>query len=175
MVEAYYHDNEEGDYTLPHKGDPLSLQELEKIGVFYKYINNQTELNTIASNRNYKNRDQVEIVESSFPSKEAFHSKLNIFYAEHYHDDEEIRYVTSGHGYFDVRSPQDSWIRISLSAGDLIILPPGIYHRFTLTSSMYVQATRLFKDQPKWEAWNRDLGRVSEARKEYVDFIAAKQ
>ncbi|OBZ73160.1 1,2-dihydroxy-3-keto-5-methylthiopentene dioxygenase 1 [Grifola frondosa] len=49
----------------------------------------------------------------------------------------------------------DEWIRVHLVAGDMIILPAGIYHRFTLDSGDSARLLRLFKDEPKWAAHNR--------------------
>lgn len=86
-------------------------------------------MDKLAAERGYKNRDQVCV--SPQTMGDVYEEKVKMFFAEHLHEDEEIRYILDGEGYFDVRGQEDEWIRICLNKDDMIILPAGIYHRFT--------------------------------------------
>lgn len=154
---------------------PVPEDRLAEIGVFYRYIDNLEDLEQVAKDRDYKNRDQVLLNLDTFKGDQsAFDAKMAQFYKEHYHEDEEIRYILDGEGFFDVRDPEDRWIRAKLNKGDLLVLPAGIYHRFTLSKRhQNVKAMRLFKDEPKWEAINRDEGRQTEARLDYSRSVSS--
>jgi cupin superfamily acireductone dioxygenase involved in methionine salvage len=118
-------------------------------------------IDQIASERGYKNRDIINVTKEGLG--DSYEAKLKMFFEvrhdssrsfvpydesqrkEHMHEDEEIRYVLSGSGFFDVRGddhlprsicmlPAHSqtldadntdaeWIRIAVSEGDLLVLP----------------------------------------------------
>ncbi|KAJ3110417.1 1,2-dihydroxy-3-keto-5-methylthiopentene dioxygenase [Phlyctochytrium bullatum] len=160
MVAAWYFKESDEDKRSLHQYEPnqeVSFAELEKIGVYYQRIDNtqpdfMDKIEAICVERQYKNRDTIDISPEKLPN---YDEKLKTFFTEHLHEDEEIRYILAGSGYFDVRSNEDRWIRIAVNSSDLIILPAGIYHRFTLDDKNYLKALRLFKEDPKWTPLNR--------------------
>jgi 1,2-dihydroxy-3-keto-5-methylthiopentene dioxygenase len=107
----------------------VTVDYLASIGVQYYHFPSLESVNELAKERGYKNRD--EIVVSPQTMGDVYEEKVKMFFNEHLHEDEEIRYIRDGEGYFDVRGQEDEWVRIKLVKDDLIILPAGIYHRFT--------------------------------------------
>lgn len=171
-------DESNEDPRLPHHQNPqklVSLDTLSEIGVLYWKLNaknyeNDLELKKIRDERGYNYMDILDLC----PEKvENYEQKLKNFYTEHIHSDEEIRYCLEGSGYFDVRDKADRWVRIWIKEGDLIILPAGIYHRFTLDTSNYVKLMRLFKGEPVWTPFNRPQ-EDHPARKEYIKNLEEK-
>ncbi|KAJ1303694.1 hypothetical protein OPQ81_008119 [Rhizoctonia solani] len=149
---AYVFDNVESDQRLPHITEPpllISEAELNDLGVLYWRADDQEIVESVAKERGYRNRDVINVSREGLG--DAYESKIKGFFEEHMHEDEEIRYVLDGSGYFDVRrTPDEAWIRIAVEKGDLLVLPAGIYHRFTLDTKDYIKALRLFQDEPNY-------------------------
>ncbi|XP_056332906.1 acireductone dioxygenase [Danio aesculapii] len=176
VFEAWYMDEESGeDQRLPHRlspNQPVSVQQLEHIGVFHWKLNadiyeDDPELQKIREEKGYSFTDIITIHPDKLPD---YQNKLKMFYEEHLHLDDEIRYILEGSSYFDVRDEGDRWIRIAVSKGDLITLPAGIYHRFTVDESNFTKAMRLFVGEPVWKAYNRPADDF-DVRKEYVNSL----
>ena len=64
---------------------------------------------------------------------------------------------------------------LQVKAGDLITLPEGIHHRFTVDKKDRIHATRLFIGQPVWTPFNRPC-EEHESRAKYVrEFLEEKK
>jgi len=166
-MRAYWFDNEAGDQRQPHdSGRVVSPKRLNELGILYFQYDSLDAVDKLAAEREYKNRDVITISPTTLPG---YDEKVKNFFHEHLHEDEEIRYIVDGSGYFDVRGKDDDWIRIALEKDDLMIMPAGIYHRFTTDEKNYTKAMRLFKDDPKWTPLNRGEDTdVNERRKAYL-------
>ncbi|KAM0806333.1 putative ARD/ARD family protein [Usnea florida] len=153
-MKAYFYNEDSSDQRENHdSGRAVSTDYLSQLGVIYHHCPSVASVDKIASERSYKNRDEIIVSPEKMGS--AYDEKVKMFFNEHLHEDEEIRYIVDGDGFFDVRNHGDKWVRIRLEKDDLIILPSGIFHRFTTDSKNYIKAMRLFKDQPKWAPLNR--------------------
>jgi len=170
-MHAYWYDNLPGDQRLAHNsGRDVTVDALSKLGVLYYNISDVSAVDELARERSYKNRDVITV--SPEKMGDVYEEKVKMFFNEHLHEDEEIRYIRDGKGFFDVRNEGDEWIRIELEKDDLIILPSGIYHRFTTDNNNHIVAMRLFKEEPKWTPLNRGPEvDVNPYRQEYVQHV----
>ena len=179
MVRAWYMDNTDADQRLEHHREPpeyISLENLfkrtgvEYFKIDYKNYEDDGTLTKLKKERGYTYEDEIECSKECLPNYE---EKLKNFFTEHLHTDEEIRLVLDGSGYFDVRDQDDQWIRIEVKPGDLIIIPSGIYHRFTLDINNYIKAKRYFVGEPIWLPYNRPVDDM-ECRKNYLNRLNNK-
>ncbi|KEG11111.1 putative 1,2-Dihydroxy-3-keto-5-methylthiopentene dioxygenase [Trypanosoma grayi] len=168
------------DQTAPNRrcpNVPFDTAALAELGVFYRRFSN-TELQDRAAlidrlkqQLHYEGHDTVCIAPKPEAGGEAaFAATMAKFFEEHIHEDDEARLVWGGSGYFDVRNAEDEWVRIYVVSGDCIILPAGIYHRFTVDANANTEALRLFKENPKWVAIPRPC-EDNPVRRRYLQFL----
>jgi len=81
------------------------------------------------------------------PGLEAMLAKFN---AEHWHDEDEVRFVVEGRGLFHIHPPGRPVFAIEVERGDLIRVPKGTHHWFDLCSDRRIRAIRLFQDKSGW-------------------------
>eukprot|EP00168_Porphyra_purpurea_P020791 TRINITY_DN8907_c0_g1_i1.p1 TRINITY_DN8907_c0_g1~~TRINITY_DN8907_c0_g1_i1.p1 ORF type:complete len:177 (-),score=54.23 TRINITY_DN8907_c0_g1_i1:38-538(-) len=159
---------------LPHErspGEAVDSATLLALGVRQWHLAGGAEDARLQEIRDEHGMAYSDVVTVSPATLAGYEEKLAMFFAEHMHDDDEIRFLLEGRGYFDVRDRSDRWVRIALEAGDMISLPAGIYHRFTVDTSNYAKAMRLFVGEPVWTAHNRPADDRA-ARKAYASTYA---
>lgn len=128
---------------------PIAAQELKVHGVDYSKLNlvdYQGDLDRIKTENSYVSQDIVELSPQT-PNLEAILAKFD---KEHLHTDDEVRFVLSGSGIFDIRSTDDKWMRVEVYPGDYISVPANRHHRFFVTEEKAIRCVRLFKDNSGW-------------------------
>ncbi|RZC90230.1 hypothetical protein C5167_028323 [Papaver somniferum] len=148
VIQAWYMDESDEDQRLPHHREPkeyVSFDRLNELGVLSWNLdadNYETdeELKKIRAERGYTYVDFCTVCPEKMPN---YDQKIKDFFEEHLHTDEEIRYCVDGSGYFDVRDENEKWIRVWVKKGGMIVLPAGMYHRFTLDTDNYIKVFQL--------------------------------
>jgi len=103
-------------------------------------------LDTIKRDRGYVDEDFIELAPDT-PNLDAICAKFD---REHFHSEDEVRYVVAGEGIFDVRDENDRWIRIEVATRDVIVIPARTHHRFFLTDKKQIRCMRLFANHDGW-------------------------
>ena len=85
-----------------------------------------------------------------FPDTPNLDAMLNKFNSEHWHDEDEVRFIVEGRGLFHIRRDGAPVFAIEVEAGDLIRVPRGTHHWFDLCADRRIRAIRLFQDPSGW-------------------------
>lgn len=72
------------------------------------------------------------------------------FSREHWHDEDEVRFIIEGRGLFHIHPATGPVFAIEVVAGDLIRVPRGTHHWFDLCVDRRIRAIRLFQDSSGW-------------------------
>jgi len=80
------------------------------------------------------------------------------FSREHWHDEDEVRFIVEGRGLFHISPKAGPVFAIEVEAGDLISVPKGTLHWFDLCADRRIRAIRLFQDKSGWTPHYTDSG-----------------
>ncbi len=94
-------------------------------------------------------------VHSQTPGLDAMLAK---FSREHWHDEDEVRFIVQGRGLFHVNPKTSPVVAIEVEAGDLIRVPRGTLHWFDLCTDKQIRCIRLFQDPSGWTPWYTESG-----------------
>jgi 1,2-dihydroxy-3-keto-5-methylthiopentene dioxygenase len=104
------------------------------------------EIEHLKTRGGYVTADVID-VSSATPGIDQMLTKFN---REHWHDEDEVRFIVAGRGLFHIHSSTGTVLAIEVEAGDLIRVPRGTLHWFNLCDDRRIRAIRLFQDTAGW-------------------------
>jgi 1,2-dihydroxy-3-keto-5-methylthiopentene dioxygenase len=85
-----------------------------------------------------------------FPDTPGLDAMLARFSSEHWHSEDEVRFIVEGRGVFHIHPAGEAVMAVEVGPGDLIRVPAGVHHWFDLCADRRIRAIRLFKDPAGW-------------------------
>ena len=102
----------------------------------------------------YVTADVIDVNDQT-PGLDVMLAKFN---REHWHDEDEVRFIVGGRGLFHIHVKDKPIMAIEVEPGDLIRVPRGTLHWFDLCSDRRIRAIRLFQDTAGWTPYYSDSG-----------------
>jgi 1,2-dihydroxy-3-keto-5-methylthiopentene dioxygenase len=106
----------------------------------------QEEIGRLKARGRYVTADVIDVN----PQTPGLESMLEKFRQEHWHDEDEVRFVIHGQGLFNIRPRLGPVVAIEVEAGDLIRIPRQTWHWFNLCPNRAIRAIRLFQNPAGW-------------------------
>ena len=94
----------------------------------------------------YVTADVINVIPAT-PGLDAMLAKFN---REHWHDEDEVRFIVKGRGLFHIAPENGDVVSIEMEPGDMIRVPRGMKHWFNLCGDRTIRAIRLFQDVSGW-------------------------
>lgn len=138
------------DYEQWHPGHPVA-ENAPAAEILSAY---SSEIEELKARGGYVTADVIDVGPET-PGIDAMLAKFN---REHWHDEDEVRFIIAGHGLFHIHPEGGSVIAIEVEAGDLIRVPRGTWHWFNLCADRRIRAIRLFQDMAGWTPHYTDSG-----------------
>jgi 1,2-dihydroxy-3-keto-5-methylthiopentene dioxygenase len=113
------------------------------------------EIRALKEQGGYVTADVINVSPAT-PNLEAMLAK---FSREHWHDEDEVRFIIHGRGLFHIHPSKGPLTAIEVEAGDLIRVPRGTRHWFDLCGERTIRAIRLFQDASGWTPHYTESGK----------------
>jgi 1,2-dihydroxy-3-keto-5-methylthiopentene dioxygenase len=104
------------------------------------------EIERLKADGGYVTADVIDVM----PTTPGLDAMLNRFNSEHWHDEDEVRFIIEGRGLFHIHPREGNVISITVEPGDLLRVPRGTWHWFDLCQERRIRAIRLFQDTSGW-------------------------
>jgi 1,2-dihydroxy-3-keto-5-methylthiopentene dioxygenase len=104
------------------------------------------EIERLKAQGGYVTADVIDVT----PETPGLDAMLNRFNSEHWHDEDEVRFIIEGRGIFHIHPRDGKVVSITVEAGDLLRVPRGTWHWFDLCEERRIRAIRLFQDVSGW-------------------------
>ena len=111
------------------------------------------QIQTLKRRGGYVTADVID-VKPDTPNLDVMLAKFN---KEHWHDEDEVRFIIEGRGIFHINAG-DSVFALEVGQGDLIRVPRGTHHWFDLCAEKRIRAIRLFQDPSGWTPHYTETG-----------------
>jgi len=92
------------------------------------------------------------------PQTPGLEAMLAKFSREHWHEEDEVRFIIRGRGLFHIRPAEGPLTGVEVEPGDLLTVPRGTRHWFDLCADRDIRAIRLFQDAAGWTPYYTDSG-----------------
>jgi 1,2-dihydroxy-3-keto-5-methylthiopentene dioxygenase len=92
------------------------------------------------------------------PETPGLEAMLARFNKEHFHDEDEVRFIVHGSGLFHIHPPEGEVFSLEVVKGDMIRVPRGTHHWFDLCNERTIRAIRLFQDTSGWAPHYTETG-----------------
>lgn len=112
------------------------------------------EVEALKARGGYVTADVIDVTPDT-PNLDAMLARFN---REHWHDEDEVRFIISGRGLFHLNPGRGPVFVVEVGPGDLIRVPRGTPHWFDLCAERRIRAIRLFQDPAGWTPHYTDSG-----------------
>lgn len=123
--------------------DVLSAEEKEEL---LKALDSRFEEQK--KNYGYQSRDLI-VLHKDVPGLDELLAKFD---KTHTHDDDEVRYIVDGAGFFGFTFPDGQQALLKVEAEEYIRVPANTEHWFILDTNKRIKAVRYFTSQEGWVA-----------------------